>query len=395
MQTLKGKFNVATIYAKTVEQTALEQIKNLLDQKFCEDSNIAIMPDTHAGSGCVIGFTQTLKDKVVPNLVGCDVGCGMLVVKISKGFKFDLAKLDEILHQHIPSGKVIRESEHEYVLNVPLDRIKAPVNIARAKLSLGTLGGGNHFAEVDEDEFGDHYIVIHSGSRHLGLEVAKYYQDKAIAYHKNKVRTDIINRLKSEGREKEISNTLKELKVCIPDELAYLEGDDFNDYIHDMTITQCFAKYSREAMMEVIISKMGIDDEFIIDSFCTIHNYINMEDMILRKGAISLHKDETAIIPMNMRDGSLLVKGKGNKDWNCSGPHGAGRLLSRKEAHKKLSMDEFTETMKDIYTTCVKRSTIDESPMAYKPMDEIIEYIKDTCDIISIIKTIYNFKASE
>lgn len=392
---IKGQYNVAKVYAKTVEESALDQIKNLLDQKFSEDSNIAIMPDTHSGAGCVIGFTQTIKGKVVPNLVGCDVGCGMLVCKVSKEFKFDLDKLDEIIHKYIPSGHNIRCAEHEYVKQIDFESFKAPIDIARAKLSLASLGGGNHFAELDIDDNGDHYIVIHSGSRHLGIEVAKYYQNKAIDYHKHKDRSELIKQMKADGRSKEIEAALKELKSEIPDELAYLEGDDFEDYMHDMCIAQKFAEYSRKAMLQEIIDRLEVPKEYILDTFCTIHNYIDFTDMVLRKGAISLKKDEMAIIPMNMRDGSLIVKGKGNVDWNCSGPHGAGRLMSRKEAHAKLSMNEFIETMKDVYTTCVNKSTLDESPMAYKPMDEIVECIKDTCDIVTTIKPIYNFKHAE
>lgn len=391
---LKGKFNSAIIYAKTVEQSALEQINNLLNQEFCEDSNIAIMPDTHAGAGCVIGFTQTIKDKVVPNLVGVDIGCGMLVCKVAKEFKFDLAKLDAIIHEHIPCGRSLRSTAHCFLNEESLSRLHAEVNIERAKLSLGTLGGGNHFIELDVDDNGDHYIVIHSGSRHLGVEVAKYHQNKTIAYHKIETRNSIISKLKAEHREQEIEHALKDYKCAIPNELAYLEGQDLKDYLDDMTITQQFAQLSREAMMEVIVAHMGITNDLILDKFCTVHNYIDMDDMVLRKGAISLKKDEVAIIPVNMRDGSLIVKGKGNTNWNCSGPHGAGRIMSRKEAHDKLSMDEFTETMKHVYTTCVNESTIDESPMAYKPMTEIVECIKDTCDIINTIKPVYNFKAS-
>ena len=393
---VKGKYNLAKVYAKTVEESAVEQIKQFLDQKFSVDSKVAIMPDTHAGSGCVIGFTQTIKDKVVPNLVGVDIGCGMLACKVSKEFKFDLAKLDEIVHQYIPAGHHTRDTEHVYTNEIDLESIKAPIDIALAKLSLGTLGGGNHFVELDTDDSGDHYIVIHSGSRHLGIEVAKHYQIKAISYHKKKDQSDLIKQMKAEGRAKEIEAALKDFKYCtVPDELAYLEGDDFKDYMHDMRIVQKFAEYSRKAMLQEIITKLGIPKEHILDTFCTIHNYIDFDDMVLRKGAISLKQDEVAIIPMNMKDGSLIVKGKGNKDWNCSGPHGAGRLMSRKEAHAKLSMAEFVETMKDVYTTCVTESTIDESPMAYKPMDEIVECIKDTCDVINIIKPVYNFKATE
>lgn len=394
-----GKYNKANVYASTVEQEAYSQILNLLNQKFSEGSEIAIMPDTHAGKGCVIGFTQTIVDKVVPNLVGVDIGCGMLVLKVSKDFnKMDLPKLDKVIHQYIPSGMSHRDKAHRFASNVDLTDMIADINYKVLPLSIGSLGGGNHFIEVDTDEDGNYYIVIHSGSRHLGIEVCKYWQNKAIAYHKNgtNVKADLVAKLKAEGRENEIQDALNSLDIPkIPAELSYLEGEDLKGYLHDMKIAQEYAIWNREAMLDVIISEMGIKKHDILDKFCTVHNYINMDDMILRKGAISLHEDELAIIPMNMRDGSLIVKGKGNPDWNCSGPHGAGRLMSRSKAKESLAMADFKSSMEGIYTTSVCAATIDESPMAYKPMDEILENIKDNAEIVSIIKPIYNFKASE
>lgn len=388
-----GKYNRAKIYASTVEQTAYSQIQNLLNQKFSEGSNIAIMPDCHAGAGCVIGFTQTIVDKVVPNLVGVDIGCGMLVCEI-KG-DLSLEQLDGIIHNKIPSGMKHRASKHKFADIPDIQETIAPVKVDELRLSIGTLGGGNHFIEVDVDEKGRKYIVIHSGSRHLGIEVAKYWQDKAIRYHANNtgLREEVIARCKKEGREKDIQHELSLIaSEHIPNELAYLEGEDMRDYLHDMDIAQRYAEVNREAMLDVILSNMDITP---VSKFSTIHNYIDIYHNILRKGAISLNKDELAIIPMNMRDGSLIVRGKGNPEWNFSGPHGAGRLMSRSKAKESISLGDFENSMRGIYTSCVNSSTIDESPMAYKPMDEIIENIEPAADIVNIIKPIYNFKAAE
>lgn len=374
---VRGKYNSAKVFTDNCEEAAYKQILNLLNQKFAENSQIRIMPDTHAGVGCVIGFTQKIEDKVVPNLVGVDIGCGMLVLKVTKDFIMDLPKLDKVIHQKIPSGPEHRKSKHPYCLNVHIDEIKAPINTEKLYFSIGTLGGGNHFIEVDTDDAGDYYIVIHSGSRYLGKEVATYYQNEAIKYHEN---------------QRKLSDSMS---FSIPNELAYLEGELMQNYLYDMNLAQEYALWNREAMLKVIIDELGIKKRHILDKFCTVHNYINMKDLILRKGSISLHKDELAIIPINMRDGSLIVRGKGNPDWNCSGPHGAGRLMSRSKAKESLKMEDYKEAMKGIYTTCVSTSTIDESPMSYKPIDEIIENIQDTAKIVNIIKPIYNFKAAE
>lgn len=395
-----GKYNTAHVYTDNIEEEAYKQILNMMNQKFCEGSNIAIMPDTHAGAGCTIGTTMTITDKVVPNLVGVDIGCGMLVLKVSKDYHFDLANLDKVIHQHIPSGMTHRRSAHRFADNTGLDRIIAPINKDKLRLSVGTLGGGNHFIEVDKDENGDHYIVIHSGSRHLGIEVCKYYQNKAIEHHAKNTekRTEIINKCKAEGREKDIEAELAKYEINkekIPNELAYLEGQDLADYLHDMELAQNYAVWNREAMLDVIIEEMGIKKKHILDKFTTIHNYIDIENHILRKGAISLQKDEVAIIPISMAYGSLIVKGKGNPDWNFSGPHGAGRLMSRSKAKETLKMEDFKESMKGIYTSCVNTSTIDESAMAYKPADEIIINIEPSAEIINIIKPVFNFKAAE
>ena len=395
-----GKYNLAKVYTDNIEQAAYAQVLNLMNQKFAEGSLFAIMPDCHAGAGCVIGLTMKIVDKVVPNLVGVDIGCGMLVVKIDKSFKFDLQKVDRIWHEDIPSGMNHRSTKHRFADRAKIEDIIAPVNVDKLKLSIGTLGGGNHFGEIDVDDEGNYYIVIHSGSRHLGIEVCKHYQRLAIEYHKDKKKSDlaVIEQLKKEGRKSEIEAVLKASKQSqpsIPDELAYLEGQHLEDYLHDMKIAQEYAIWNREAMMEVLLGELGIGKDKILEKFCTIHNYIDVENRILRKGSISLQKDETAIIPMNMRDGSIIVRGKGNPEWNFSGPHGAGRLMSRSKAKESLSLDDFKKSMAEIYTTCVSTGTIDESPMAYKPFDEIMRNIEPTADIIERIRPIYNFKASE
>jgi len=397
---ITGKYNSASVYTDNIEDAAYKQILNLMNQKFAEGSKFAIMPDCHAGAGCVIGLTMQIVDKVVPNLVGVDLGCGMLVLKVDKSFKFDLDKVDRIWHEDIPSGMNHRSTKHKFADKANIEGILAPIYIEKTKFSIGTLGGGNHFGEINVDDEGNHYIVIHSGSRHLGIEVCKYHQSIAINYHKDKKKSDrsIIEQLKKEGRQSEIEAVLKASKESmpsIPDELAYLEGQDLEDYLHDMKIAQEYAVWNREAMLEVLVEGLGIRKSDMLDKFCTIHNYIDIDNRILRKGSISLQKDEKAIIPMNMRDGSLIVRGKGNPEWNFSGPHGAGRLMSRSKAKESLSLDDFKQSMEGIYTTCVEKNTIDESPMAYKPMEEIVENIKDTAEIVKIIKPIYNFKAGE
>lgn len=393
-----GKYNKARVYTDNIEEAAYKQILNMMNQRFIEGSNVAIMPDTHAGAGCTIGTTMTIVDKVVPNLVGVDIGCGMLVMKVAREFNIDLPKLDKVVHELIPSGMSVRKSSHRFASCTRLDEIKAPISPKRLNLSVGTLGGGNHFIEVDVDERGDRYIVIHSGSRHLGVEVCRYYQNRAIEYHKGNrdKRVRLIEQLKSEGRERDIEAKLASMvDESVPNELAYLVGQDMEDYLHDMDIAQRYAMYNREAMLDVIVGSLGIPQNMVLDKFCTIHNYIDVKNRILRKGAISLNEGEVAIIPISMAYGSLIVSGKGNPEWNFSGPHGAGRLMSRSKAKESISMDDFVKAMEGVYTTCVNRSTIDESPMAYKSADEIIGNIRDTASIVNIIKPIYNFKASE
>lgn len=394
MLELKGKYNTAKVFTDNIEQEAIAQIIELCNQEFVKDSVIRIMPDVHSGAGCTIGTTMTIKDKIVPNLVGVDIGCGMHVF-ILKEKDIDLATLDKIIYDYIPSGFDIRNKKHKYCKKIAISDLKCKnhVDINRAMLSIGTLGGGNHFIEMNRDEDGTMYLVIHSGSRHLGKQVAEYYQKLAIKAltDTKKQKEELIKRLKAEGRQQEIQAELNKIQPPkIKQDLAYVEGQNFDDYIHDMKIVQEFAVWNRKAMADEIITRLGLT---VKDEFSTIHNYINTETMVLRKGAISAQKGEKVIIPINMRDGSIIAIGKGNEDWNCSAPHGAGRLMSRKKAKETLSLEEFAETMKDIYTTSVNQSTLDESPMAYKPIDEILENIKDTVEVYKIIKPIYNFKS--
>ena len=363
-----------------------------------QGQQIRIMPDVHAGAGCTIGTTMTITDKAVPNLVGVDIGCGMETVRLKEKY-IEPQKLDKLIRAKIPSGFSIRSKPHRYIEKAKLFELYCfdSINIIKAEKSLGTLGGGNHFIEADKGRDGAIYIVIHSGSRHLGLEVAKYYQNKAYDML-NQCSQDEINELiaglKAAGKEKQIQKELKKLTsikhTSVPKELAYTEGELFEQYIHDMKIIQEFAMLNRKAMMAEIVKEMGFHVE---DCFTTVHNYIDTDSMILRKGAVSAKKGEVLLIPINMRDGSLICTGKGNTDWNCSAPHGAGRIMSRGEAKEKLTLSEFKKQMQGIYTTSVSRSTIDEAPMAYKSIDDITGNIEDTVEIDEIIKPIYNFKA--
>ena len=391
MKTIKRKNgNDIKIYATTLEDVAFEQIKELGEFEPYQDSKIRIMPDCHAGAGCTIGTTMEIKDKITPNLVGVDIGCGMLTVMLADN-EIDLQKLDAVINEFIPNGfNIHTEQKAEF----DFDRLIAKnLNIDRAKLSIGSLGGGNHFIEVGKNEKGDLYLVIHSGSRNIGGQVAKYYQDIAIGNltDNSKEREELIERLKKEGRQNEIGKELKKLKKpVINKDLAYLTGDDFENYMHDMKVMQEYAVLNRKTMAEIILREAGLS---AMHSFETIHNYIDFNRKMLRKGAVSAEKGEVLLIPINMRDGSIIAKGKGNADWNYSAPHGAGRLMGRKEAHRQLDFDEFKEQMKDVYSTSVLSETLDEAPNAYKPMDEILEAIKDTADVIEVIKPIYNFKA--
>lgn len=369
---ITGKYNTARVFTDSLDESSRKQIEDLCDQAFTAGSKIRLMPDVHAGAGCTIGTTMTIGDKIVPNLVGVDIGCGMETVilgaETQNAKNFDPVKLDKTIHKYIPGGMNIRDDEHELARQIPLEEIRCPViNKSRAKKSVGTLGGGNHFIEVNRDDENNLYIVIHSGSRHLGKEIAEYYQ--------------------KEARNRDTDN--------VPKDLAYITGDLFDDYINDMKITQYFALINRKAMMSVILNELKINDETIAGQFSTIHNYIDTESMILRKGAVSAKLNEKHIIPINMRDGSLVCEGLGNPDWNFSSPHGAGRIMSRSKAYATLKMEDYEKSMKGIFTTSVNRETLDESPMAYKDMGEIISNIKPAAKILKIIKPVYNFKASE
>ena len=395
MFVLEGKYNSAKVFTDNADEKVISQILELCNQEFVKESKIRIMPDTHVGAGAPIGLSMTIHDKVVPNLVGVDIGCGMELIRI-KERKIDLGFLDSIMHEFIPSGFNIRESEHDYAKKIDLSTLKCAnhINLERARLSMGTLGGGNHFVEANTDSKGYVYIVVHSGSRYLGKQVAEYYQElawKRLTSLKDK-KEEVIKKLKAQGREREIQTELKKLqRPKVRKDLAYLEGEDFNNYINDMKIVQDYAVLNRKAIIDEIITKMNLT---VLEQFTTIHNYIDTDNMILRKGAISAQKGEKVVIPINMRDGSIVAIGKGNEDWNLSAPHGAGRLYSRSESKKHISLEEYKKSMKGIYSTSVNESTIDESPMAYKPIDEIIKNVKDTVDIIDVIKPIYNFKAN-
>lgn len=404
MLELPGKHNTAKVFTNNISQETISQIIQFCNQDFLKNSKIRIMPDTHAGNDCVIGTTMTLPDKkVIPNLVGHDIGCGMFIVKL-KEKEIDLEKLDNVIRKYIPAGAKIRDKYHDYVKYVHLEKLrcKSAVGIDKSLKAMGTLGGGNHFIEVNKDSKGNLYLVIHTGSRTLGKYICKHYQEKGykILTDNTELREFIINKFKAEGKEQLINDELKKIpRINIPKNLAYVEGKDFDDYVHDMQITQFFANINREAIADTIIEKMELTE---IDSFHTIHNYIednftsNSEyQYVLRKGAIRALKDETVLIPINMRDGSILAKGKGNLDWNYSAPHGAGRLFSRSEAKELISLEEYKESMKDIFTTSINQNTIDESPMVYKPIEEILENINESVEVIDILKPIYNFKASD
>ncbi len=395
---IKGQFNTAICYAKIIGDNAVEQIRQLCDCEFTAGSRIRIMPDVHAGKGCTIGTTMTILDKAVPNLVGVDIGCGMYTVNLGKN-ELDLPKLDEIAH-FIPSGMRVWEGRQEHFDLTALRCYRNLKDSKRLERSLGTLGGGNHFIEVDRSAVGTNYLVIHSGSRNLGKQVAEFYQQLAIDLNHGKEeyfqkRDALIAEYKATGRRTEIQAALKALrwtekKAEVPDELSFLYGTYLEDYLHDVEICQQFATRNRELMAEVILSRLGLTKE---DAFHTVHNYIDTEEMILRKGAVAAHDGERLLIPINMRDGSVLAVGKGNPEWNYSAPHGAGRILSRTDAREKLDLAAYEKAMEGIYTTSVSLSTIDEAPMAYKSLEDILDVIRESVDVIDIIKPIYNFKA--
>lgn len=396
------------VYAKTIEDEALEQINTLLSQDAFKDCKVRIMPDVHAGKGCVIGFTADLGEKVIPNIVGVDIGCGMLCVSIGHG-DIDFEKLDNVIRAYVPSGRnahdgrVMRFDELQ-----DLYCYRELRDTKRIERSIGTLGGGNHFIEIDVAEDGYKYLVIHTGSRNLGKQVADYYQNLAYELMCGKddlyERQDtLIEEYKAAGRKSEIEAALKELRdnfrattPKLPKDLCYLEGKYREQYLHDMRICQKFAYFNRVMIAQIICNHMGWGvDADMPDYFECIHNYIDHDSNIVRKGAISAKLGEKVLIPINMRDGCILGTGKGNDDWNCSAPHGAGRLMSRNKAKETLSLSDYSASMSGIYTTSVSEETIDEAPMAYKPIEEIMGCIKDTVDILAVLKPVYNFKASE
>ena len=365
---LTGKFNSAKVFTDNAEITAVSQIEHLLDQEFVAGCKIRVMPDVHAGMGCTIGTTMTVSDKIVPNLVGVDIGCGMETVLLDDK-RVDLHQLDKAIHNHIPAGFDIRPTPHHYNERIELDALRCAkhVDLKRARLSVGTLGGGNHFIELDRDDEGQLYLVAHSGSRNLGKQVAEHYQNAA---------ADKLGR-RGKGADRA---------------LAYVEGPLYDDYLHDMAIIQRYADVNRLAIIDELLKRLKLKGK---EQFTTTHNYIDLESMILRKGAISAKAGERMLIPMNMRDGSLICVGRGNPDWNYSAPHGAGRLMSRSAAKSSITLTEFEKSMKGIFSTTVGKSTIDEAPFAYKPMAEIVANISDTADIVKTIRPEYNFKAGQ
>ena len=398
---IKGKVNTAICYARVVEDEAIEQIRRMCNYIITEGSRIRIMPDVHAGKGCTIGTTMTINDKAVPNIVGVDIGCGMYTVKLGN-IDIDFEKVDEAAH-YIPSGMDVWDGRQERFDLTKLKCYRYLRDSRRLERSLGTLGGGNHFIEIDETSDGCKYLIVHSGSRNLGKQVAQYYQRLATNLDRGydtylEKRDEIIRTYKEQGRKSEIQTALKDLhwqvyesETSMPDDLCYVSGKYLEEYLYDVEICQNFAKRNRELMAEIILERIGMTS---LEAFHTIHNYIDVDEMILRKGAIAAHNGEKVLIPINMRDGSVLAVGKGNPEWNYSAPHGAGRLMSRTAAKNNLSLDEYKEMMKGVYSTSINESTLDEAPMAYKRLEDIIDVIKESVDIIEVMKPIYNFKAS-
>ena len=399
MMEIIGQKNTAICFAKVIEQEAIEQIRRMCDYDFTEGSKIRIMPDVHAGKGCTIGTTMTITDKIVPNTVGVDIGCGMYTVKLGN-IPIDMERMDAVAH-FIPSAMNGWNEPKESFDLMELRCQKYLNHKGWIERSLGTLGGGNHFIEVDQAADGTKYLVLHSGSRNLGKQVAEYYQSLAVALHKGKEKYDakkdaLIAEYKAAGRQREIQSALDALhwrnhKTEIPEDLCYVYGQHLADYLHDVEVCQRFARRSRELMATIILEALGITP---LEAFHTIHNYIDTEEMILRKGAIAAHNGEKVLIPINMRDGSVLAVGKGNPDWNFSAPHGAGRIMSRNAARAKLDIAEYRREMQGIYTTSVNEATIDEAPMAYKSLSDIMDVIAESVEVIEVLKPIYNFKAS-
>ena len=399
MLELQGKYATAKVFTDVVDEASISQVISLLNQPYAEGERVRMMPDIHAGAGCTIGTTMTIRDKICPNLVGVDIGCGMETIRIKESH-IEPERLDKVIREGIPSGFNIRTKAHRFSKSIDISGLccAKKVNIDRAYNSIGTLGGGNHFIEANRDDEGSIYIVVHSGSRHLGLEIANHYQEAAYnaltSYSKEEI-DSVIDTLKASGRANEIQGALKRLKSKrspVPKHLAYVEGALFDQYLHDMRIAQRFAELNRQAMMDTIVKGMGFHIE---EQFTTIHNYIDIDNMILRKGSVSAQAGDRLLIPINLRDGGLLCTGKGNEDWNFSAPHGAGRLMSRSAAKETFTVSEFKKEMEGIYTTSVGRSTLDECPMAYKGMEDIVGNIEPTVSVDAVIRPIYNFKAGD
>lgn len=385
---LKGKYENAIIYNDFAEEGAISQIISLLNQPMAKDAHVRVMPDVHAGAGCVIGYTAKLTDKVVPNLIGVDIGCGVLAVRLSK--KFDLDDIEKFTKENIPTGSRVRGEDarkfdkdfHERVLKVCRETGQ---DFHRVMKSLGTLGGGNHFIEIDEDNEGKFWLLAHTGSRNFGKKIAEFHQDvaKSINYRKNDIDT-----LKQKYTGEELRLAIEALPKTTSG-LEWLEGDNFSKYLEHMMVAQEYASINRNIIIEDISAKYGYDN--IVES---VHNYIDLKNGIIRKGAISAQKGEKVIIPLSMKDGAIIGTGKGNEEWNFSAPHGAGRKMSRSEAKKTLSMEEFEEQMKGIKSSCIGLSTLDESPMAYKDPIEIIRHLEPSVEIVRTLKPIWNFKAT-
>ena len=396
---VNGRYGSAKIFTDLVDNESISQVVNMLNRPFAEGQTIRMMPDIHAGAGCTVGTTMTVTDKICPNLIGVDIGCGMYAVRLEET-DMDFGLLDSVIRKHVPSGFEIREKPLKQAEKTRIGDLlcRSFCDTDRAEKSVGTLGGGNHFIEMDRDSEGRLWLVVHSGSRHLGMEVAGYYQKAAVkSLHAvpHELIADTIRRLKEEDRQTEIQAEITKLKPPygnVPDALCWCDGYLFDHYVHDMEITQEYAGINRRAIADTILYHMNLHPA---DEFTTVHNYLDTENMILRKGAVAAKKGQRLLIPMNMRDGSLVCIGKGNPDWNFSAPHGAGRLMSRSAAKQRISLEEYEDSMKGVWTTSVGVSTIDESPMAYKPMESIVENIKDTVDIVDVIRPVYNFKAGD
>ena len=413
---LKGKYNEAKVFTDIIEDEAVNQIIQLLNQPFVENCKVRIMPDCHAGSGCTIGFTANLGDKVIPNLVGVDIGCGVLTIPLGN-IDIDFKKFDKVIRNNIAYGFEINEKQkasfnelenmycYKEVIKHQLDKVLRAIS---------SIGSGNHFVELDIDEDDNKYLLIHTGSRHLGLDVCKYYQNKAGKEEDNININTIINNLKASNKESEIEKTIKEYKSKldkIPKILWYLIGEDKDKYLHDMKICQKYAALNRFIIAKEILENYFNDCQVQLSTggkirikqkgkynikeewFDTIHNYIG-EDNIIRKGAVAAYQNQKLIIPINMRDGALICRGKGNADWNYSCCHGAGRILSRSKAKEIINLSDYAKSMEGIYSTCINESTLDESPFVYKGIDDIVNNISDTVNIIKRIRPIYNFKAS-